>query len=265
MDDIFDEVILVCEPSQEGIFTAVYRAYEWKLEHARTRIQPGEDDLNMFARYRQVETDAAAAAKVARTLVCRFGQKAYEDICCALASEVSDRAQAVYETIVLGLAGTVRGRLLEALTYPCVHRVFELARRVHKEEHRMKMFVRFRELEGGILFSQIEPDADVLAMVMPHFADRFPMENFMIADTRRGIAGVHAAGQEWFMLHLQDQDRFRLEHVAAHYTDEEREMAELFRRFCSSISIRERGNRKLQQQFMPLKYRSFMTECENGS
>ena len=258
----FDEVILVCDPSREGIFTAVYKAYEWKLDHAAVRIQPGEDDLHMFAQYRQVETDILLAEKVAGTIRRRFGRETYEDICCALASEAGDRAQAVYETIVLGLSGQVRGKLMQALTYPCIHRVFELARRVKKEEHRMKMFVRFRELEGGILFSQIEPDADVVAMVMPHFADRFPLENFMIADTRRGIVGVHAAGKEWFLLHLQDTDRFRLESVASQYTDEEKEMAELFKHFCTSVSIRERRNGKLQQQFMPLKYRYFMTEWE---
>lgn len=259
-----EEVILVCEPSQEGIFTAIYRAYEWKLDHGSARIQPGEDDLHLFARYLQVETDVHLAAKVANTLVRRFGEETYEDICCALASERPDRAQAVYETVVLGLSGQVRGKLLEALTYPCVHRVFELARRVHKEEHRMKMFVRFRELEGGILFAQIEPDADVTAMVMPHFADRFPLENFLIADTRRGIAGVHGAGKEWFLIRLEERDRFRLEKVAAHYTEEEREMGELFRHFCTSAAIRERRNLQLQKQFMPLKYRWFMTECEDS-
>ncbi len=255
-------VILVCEPAPEGIFTAIFRAYEWKLDHDNTRIQIGEDDLDLFAEYRQVDTDAVAAAKVANTVVRRFGQDVYAELCCAMASEQADRGQAVYETIVLGISGQIRGPLLEALTYPSVHRVFELARRVRKEEHRMKMFVRFRELEGGILFSQIEPDADVTAMVMPHFADRFPLENFLIADTRRGIAGVHMAGKEWFMLRLQEQEKCRLENAAAHYTEEEKEMADLFRHFCTSISIRERGNLKLQKHFMPLKYRPFMTECE---
>lgn len=262
MDEKYDEVILVCESSAEGIFTAVYRAYEWKLNHSRTRIQPGEDDLNMFARYLQVDTDVSAAAKVSRTLIRRFGRDVYEDICCALASEVSDRAQAVYETIVLGISGEITGTLLGALTYPCVQRVFELARRVHKERHRMLMFVRFRELEGGILFSRIEPDADVLSMVMPHFSDRFPRENFVIADTRRKIAGVHAAGKEWILIHLRNEECLRLENMTSLFTNDEKEMAELFKQFCASISIPERSNRKLQQHFMPLKYRGFMTECE---
>jgi len=91
-----DTEILVCDTSLEGIFTAIYKAYEWRLDHSRTKLQIGEDDLCMFAHYRQVTADPALAAKVSKTIVSRFGQEAYEDICRALAFEAADRAQAVY-------------------------------------------------------------------------------------------------------------------------------------------------------------------------
>ncbi|MBR2949335.1 MAG: TIGR03915 family putative DNA repair protein [Lachnospiraceae bacterium] len=263
MADGYREIILVCEPALEGILTAIYQAYEWKLIQENTRIQTGADDLNLFADYREVWTQPYKAAKVADTLIRRFGADTYEDICFAAASGSSDRAQAIYETVVLGLSGQVKGKLLQALTYDCVQRVFELARRVRKEEHRMKMFVRFRELEGGLLFSRIEPDADVTAFVMPHFADRFPLENFVIADTKRGIAGVHPSGKPWFLMHLQESECLAFENMEGRYTQQEREINLLIRRFTESISIEERENRKLQKHFMPLKYRSFMTECED--
>lgn len=151
---------------------------------------------------------------------------------------------------------------MEALTEDWIRRVFELSRHVSNEAHRMKMFVRFRELEGKLLFAQVEPDADVVSLIMPHFADRFPRENFVIADTRRRLAGVHAKGQEWFLLRLEEAEGLRLRHVDSLYTQEEREMAELFRHFCSSVGIRQRRNLALQQQFAPLKYRGFMTEFD---
>ena len=127
----------------------------------------------------------------------------------------------------------------------------------------MKMFVRFRELEGGLLFSRIEPDADVTAFVMPHFADRYPLENFVIADTKRGIAGVHPSGKSWFLMHLQESECLAMENMEGRYTQQEKEISQLIRGFADSISIKERENRKLQKHFMPLKYRSFMTECED--
>lgn len=258
------DTILVCEDSLEGVLTAVYCAYEWKLVPAETRIQIGEADLCLFAAYREVETDGAKAARVAATVKRRFGADAWEAVCCAMAAEDAEKGQAIYHAIAAGLSGKIRGPLMQALTDESVCRVFELSRHVKNEIHRMKMFLRYREVEGSVLFARIEPDANVTEFIMPHFADRFPLENFVIADTRRGIAGIHASGQDWFLIRMDKAVWEQFESLAAHYTPEEQEMAELFRHFCHTIGIEERSNRKLQQQFLPLKYRGFMTEFENG-
>ena len=93
-----EELILICEDSVEGILTAIYRIYEWKLCGKRVKIQTGASDLCLFAQYREVMPDAECAAKVARTLRRRFGEQAWEAISYALASEEADKSQAVYET-----------------------------------------------------------------------------------------------------------------------------------------------------------------------
>lgn len=258
-----EETILVCEDSIEGVLTAVYCAYEWKLNHRAVRIQIGEADLYMFAVYREVKPDAERAAKVASTVRKRFGIKVWEDICHALASEDPEKGQAVYRAIAAGLSGRIRGNLMGALANDDIRRVFELSRHVYNEEHRMKQYLRFREVEGGILFARIEPDANVTELIMPHFTDRFPQENFIIADTRRAVAGIHAVGKEWFLIHMDRDTTERMEYMEAHYTEQERELGELFRHFCHTIGIRERNNLRLQQQFLPLKYRGFMTEFED--
>ena len=123
-----EELILICEDSVEGILTAIYRIYEWKLCDKRVKIQTGASDLCLFAQYREVMPDAECAAKVARTLRRRFGEQAWEAISYALASEEADKSQAVYETVAAGLSGRIRGPLLQALAEPCIHRVFALSR-----------------------------------------------------------------------------------------------------------------------------------------
>lgn len=269
-----EETILVCEDSLEGILTAVYRAYEWRLKPSGTRLQVGEADLCLFAVYREVEADAELAEKVANTVRRRFGQEAWEDVCYALAVEDAGKGQAVYQTIAAGLAGQIKGRLMSGLANDYIRRTFELSRRAHNEAHRMKEFLRFKELEGRVLFAQIEPDANVVEFIMPHFADRFPLENFVIADTKRGLAGIHAASKEWFLMRMDEDAQVsgsggdirqgaQSVSLEGYYSEGELEMAELFRRFCHTIGIKERENRKLQQQFLPLKYRGFMTEFEN--
>ena len=146
-----EELILICEDSVEGILTAIYRIYEWKLCGKRVKIQTGASDLCLFAQYREVMPDAECAAKVARTLRRRFGEQAWEAISYALASEEADKSQAVYETIAAGLSGRIRGPLLQALAEPCIHRVFALSRNVHRVRERVLQFLRFQEITGGRL------------------------------------------------------------------------------------------------------------------
>lgn len=48
---------------------------------------------------------------------------------------------------------------------------------VSNEAHRYEEFIRFRELENGILFSEITPKAQILTCCCRSFEDRFPLEN----------------------------------------------------------------------------------------
>ena len=112
------------------------------------------------------------------------------------------------------------------------------------------------------LYGEIAPDADVLAFVMPHFADRFPLENFVILDERRAAAGIHPAGKTWFLTKLSKQELDTLQQAGQQKDENEQEIEVLFQSFCRSLSILERQNQPLQQQLVPLKYRMHMTEFQ---
>ena len=252
-----EEEILICEDSPEGIFTGIYTAYEWKCDPAHTCIQVGEEEnLRLFARYREVAADPEKAEKVSRTIRRRFGGECHEKIWYALSSWEQDRGQAVYQTVAVGLTGRVKGMLLDHLSNRYVRRTFELWRNVWYESHHLLGFVRFQETAEGILFSQIGPKNQVLPLLMPHFADRFPGENFVIYDEGRKLYGIHPAGQEWFLAHLErGPSGEELE-----FSEEEYRIQELFRFFCRRITIEERRNEKLQRQMLPLRFQKYMVE-----
>ncbi|MDO4293036.1 MAG: TIGR03915 family putative DNA repair protein [Eubacteriales bacterium] len=258
--DAVEETVLVCEDSIEGILTGIYQVYAWKLPRESVRLQAGPAQPCLFVRYREVEPEPKLAEKVMNTVRRRFGEAAWEEISYALMAENDGKAQAVYRTVEAGLSGRIRGPLMQALGDPDVHQVFLLSRRVHNVCNRMLQFLRFRELEGGVLYASVTPDADVLALIMPHFADRLPLENFVIADARRGLAGVHPARQGWFLAGLGHKERESFSALEGRLSGTEREMSALFRSFCDSLGIRERRNLKLQQQLVPLKYREGMVE-----
>ena len=126
------------------------------------------------------------------------------------------------------------------------------------ELHFCKEFLRFEELQNGMLYAKIGPKNHVLPFLVPHFADRLPAENFVIYDEIRGEFALHPKYKEWYMMTNHEFDESQLV-----YSEEEEVYRELFTEFCNTIAIEERINLKLQRQMCALRYRPYMVEfCE---
>lgn len=255
-----ENIVLRCEDSLEGIFTGIYEAYALRMPHERIHLQTAEEEnMRLFTVYRAVEPDSIKTEKVIRTLRTRFGEKDYMALCLAAAASSMEKAEAIYKTVVWGLSGRCRGSILEHLTNDNVRRTLELSRSAGNELHRMKQFLRFAELEGGVLYAVIAPKDNVLPMLTVHFADRLPMENFVICDENRNLYAIHPAGKDWFLMSGQ-RTPLQAEEEGLALTAEEEHYQELFRHFCHTISIEDRKNLKLQQNMLPLRFRNYMVE-----
>lgn len=252
-----EEKYIICEDSLEGIFTAIYDAYALREGHEHIHVQVGEEDnYRLFASYLHSRPDPAKTEKVVRTLKNRLGEEVYLAICRAAASFYPDKGEAVYRTVVNGITAGNGRHTMENLIDPYVARTFELARRTANEAHREMEFLRFQELKQGILYAKIGPENNVVAFIMPHFANRLAPENFMIHDEKRGLFGVHPAGKEWYLMSGVEEvrkDAFR-------WSEKEMKYQELFTLFHETIAINERRNKRLQQQMLPLRFQDYMVE-----
>ena len=254
-----EEYYLICEDSLEGIFSGIYQAYLLKKPHQQIHIQLGEEDnLRLFAIYQKCPVNEEWAVKVARTIGNKFGEDAYLAICRALASPEPDKGEAIYRTVVAGLGMCNPAQVMGMLQNPHVHRVFELARFTANEAHYHVEFLRFRELENGILYAPIGPKNNLITFIVPHFADRLPLENFIIHDDVRNIFAVHPAKMEWYLV-TGDEGMAGPEHC---FSEGEKKYSELFEHFFHTIAIKERKNLNLQRNMLPLRYRKYMTEFE---
>lgn len=255
-----EEKYIICEDSLEGIFTAVYDAYALREGHMHLHVQVGEEDnYRLFATYLHSKPDFVKTDKVVRTLKEKLGEHVFGSICRAAASDGVDKGDAVYHTVVDGITGGHGERTMENLRNPYVSRTFELARRTANEAHYELEFIRFQELRQGILYARIGPKNQVIPFIMPHFADRLTPEDFMIHDENRGIFGVHPAHGEWYLVSGVDQELEVLQEVIQ-YSDQEQKYQELFTLFHETIAIRERYNRRLQVQMLPLRFQDYMVE-----
>ncbi len=253
--------VFLCENTADGIFTAVYDAWASRLGHRNVRLELAEAYIPaLFTEYRECAADPEKAGKVAETVRRRMGQESYETIYRAALSPDETKADRIYRTLVQGLRSGISEReaaeVIRNLTDPDICRVFELARKVGREAHRYMGFVRFRELENGLLFSEIAPECQVLPLLAEHFANRFPNENFLIYDSRSRTCLAHRAGGGTALLRDMEIDR----EVSDRLSESEKEIQELWKGFFRSAAIDARTNPALQKQLLPLKFRKYMTE-----
>lgn len=261
--------VFCCEDSIEGILTGVYDAYASRLGHENCKLSIDETEYELFCSYRKVIPSADKTAKVIRTLKKEFGEDNFQRICYGMASCEKDKANAVYKTIVVGLKKKLGYRVFEHLADPYVMRLFALQRNVGFELMHWRGFVRFKELENGILISVFNPKNQILPLLMPHFADRFPLENFLLYDEGRNLAGIHYARKQagdtdvvtetdWLLMEPEFFDR----ELAEQISEDEKYYQELFKAFQKTIEIKARINPKLQMQMLPLRFRGNMTEFQ---
>lgn len=256
-----ETVTLVCEDSNEGIMTGIYEAYAGRLDHGRTFLQIGEEDnFRLFTSYVPVIMEQVKANKVMHTIIERFGMETFQIILQALASRDPDRGQAVYQSIVFGLKGQYQGNLIDCIYEDSIAKVVQLSTTTWYELHHLYGFLRFEELENGMLFATIHPKNRLLSFMGDHFSNRFPKENFAIFDETYDLCLVHAAGKPFVVVTGDLVRRDELPGISG----KEKAIQELFCYFCHKISIKERENGKLQQQNLPLRFRDDMTEFKRA-
>ncbi len=249
-------IVYRCEDSIESIFTAVYQTYEEKRDHEDTLLTLSDAPL-LFAEDISVQPDLGKVRKVMNTLRQRFGESDYFSLCLALSSYDAEKVQAIYRTIVSGLRMKCRqGHLFDNLSDEYVNKAFFLARNAEREYQHMRGFLRFEELENRVLYSKIGPKNNIVTFLMPHFADRFPMENFMIYDDVRNFFAIHPAGRPWYLLSGEEVNG----PLVLKLSDAEMEYRELFRHFCQTITIKDRKSSDLQRNMLPLRFREYMVE-----
>jgi probable DNA metabolism protein len=200
---------------------------------------------------REVPSVRAVAMEFRGRFIGRVSQDAFATARCAFHSRKAGIEQLVWRYLQLGLE--VGGRLAGMLATEPVYSVNLIARHVSHEAHKFKGFVRFREVEEGFLYAAIEPEADILSFIAPHFVGRVGDRPWMIHDLHRGQAAVFDL-RSWRL--IRDIELTATPGITA----AEHEYAALWQRYFRRHAIAERHNPKLQQKHVPLRYRKHLVE-----
>lgn len=254
-----EQYIFQCEDSLDGIFTAIYNAWDSGYGHKNIQIQIIDQIANyqLFSKYIPVVTDYDKSEKVARTIKKKISVAGYETICRAAMTNRPEKADVIYRFVILGLH--YGSSIITNYSNPSVQSIFEMNRAVGNEVHHYLGFLRFSELKNNVLYGKINPRNNIVSLLAPHFADRLPAENWIIHDEVRQLAVVHQISEGWVQVDTSEVDFSALGKIDT----EEEELEQLWKSFVKSISIAERTNQKLQRQNLPIRFRGNMTEFTN--
>ena len=254
--------VYVCEDCVTGILSAIYDAWKDNIEEGQGSIGlRGSLEQELFCTYKEVKQSEKKAVSVEKMIIRHLGMRAYWDIYHAMLSKDETKGTAILNTMLVAKKLPNSKKIMEHLSHPMVEKVFELSRNVGGEAHLLTGFVRFRELENGILFSEITPKSRILTCIAPHFADRLSVENWVIYDKTYREAAIHEANKKWILVASEELNLERTKQIS----EKEREISKLWKSFCDTISIEERENPRCQMQHLPLWYRENMTEFHVNS
>ncbi len=130
--------------------------------------------------------------------------------------------------------------------------LYEVHSRISYERHRILGFLRFQKTAGGIWYAHFSPDNDIVDIVAPHFTRRFPKESFVIHDVKRNIMSLYN-GNELLTVECNEP-------TTVYLSQDEEEFQHLWQTYFDAVSIFERTNEKLQNNFLPSRYRKHMNE-----
>lgn len=73
----------------------------------------------------------------------------------------------------------------------CVSSALKISKYVNNENHKLKGFLRFREINNHILYAEISPTNNVLELLSKHFAKRLKNEYWIIYDIGRNRYSIY--------------------------------------------------------------------------
>ena len=257
-------IIYVCEDSLTGIFSGIYEVWKRKMTAEEAGLEVGDSfERRLFCEYIFCKAEERKALAVIRMIQKNLGADVYEKISYALLSADRRKAEMVFRAMLEAKKLSRKDRLMEHLGNEAVRAVFGMYRQVANEAHHYKGFVRFRELKNKTLFAKIEPKHAVLPCIAEHFADRFSQENWVIYDKTHEVFLIHEKGKRYYFLQqymCMKGDSGSAQNIAGGFSEEEMDYEALWKEFVQSISVAERENRALQNQNLPLRFRTNLVE-----
>lgn len=249
-------VTYVIDRGLDSLLTAVFESFERRHPRLRLSLQ-GAQTIDMFGETVVIEADLAKAERVWKAFLKKVHpEEAYVFYRAFLSEDLP-----THEHLLRYMIDLFRGVHVGMADFgnEDVLAISQMARKVDREQHRMKAFVRFRLSAEGLYMARIKPDFNVLPLIVDHFRKRFADQPWWIFDEGRGY-GAYFDLERVTALEASDlADEGRALDPGL-WDGHEAHFAQLWNDYFHSTCINERKNPRLHLKHVPLRYWGYLTE-----
>lgn len=251
-------IIYTYDSTFEGLLTTVFECYRRKEFPVDICPVNGEQKY-MFATSTAIQTDPVKADRVWKAAQDKLTHKNKQMLFHAFLSNDTGIEMKIYRFLRRLFGGQFS--LETDLGDSDVSYLVRRSQKVKKEAMRLLQFVRFQRTRDGMYFCGIEPEYDVIPMVIKPLQLRFADQSWILYDLKRNY-GIYYNGATVEEVVLSDQqfDRRSGKVKADLLEDNEDFYQKLWKTYFKHINIAERKNLKLQRQHMPRRFWKYLPE-----
>lgn len=246
---------LIYDGTFEGLLTAVFDIYDRRLSHVK--LEKGEwHHTALFEEVVKIITDDRRAMRVLKGLQQRLSALGLQRLYTAHLAGMDGE-----DNILLGYIRYVfdsAQNIEEDYGNKYVMRVSEMVRMMRREKHRMEAFIRFKKLRDETFYAAVEPDFNVLPLLIKHFKSRYTDQKWIIYDMKRCYGLYYDLHDTQFI--TLDFAIAHQDHAISAYNDEEGLYQDLWKNYFKSANIPARKNTKLHLKHIPKRYWKHLTE-----
>ena len=162
----------------------------------------------------------------------------------------------IYYTLLNGYKYGIK--VLNYRKLNCIDKALKISLSVSRETHKMKGFLRFKQLDTNYYIAFMNPTNDIIIYLANYFKKRMPKEYFLIYDVKRNKLCIYNKKKITIIL-IKDIDKLKL-----NLNKEEEKIEQMWKTFFNTIAIKERKNSRCQMNFMPKKYWQYIIEMSEN-
>jgi len=243
--------------SFENFLTSVFEVYEYKIQEPDIQKE-GFSNASLFAAAHIVQEDKNKAERVLKVLQQKITPRAFRNMYKAFLSGLDGIENVLlrYIQYVIRSPNTVERNFGNA----DVLLVTQTAKKVDREKHRMEAFIRFQKTKDELYYAIVQPDFNVLPLIVSHFKERYADQRWLIYDVRRKYGlyyNMQAVEEVQINFSENINDKPALQTI---YDEQEDLYQSLWQTYFASVNIKARKNMKLHIQHMPKRYWKYLIE-----